>query len=852
MGVVWSALDTRLDREVALKILPEKLADDEPELLQRFEREAKAVAALNHPNIVTLFSVEEAQGLRFITMELVRGQTLRDLMGGKGLPLGKFFELAIPLTDALGAAHDGGIIHRDLKPSNIMITDEGRLKILDFGLAKLRKEPEEPGDAEIESDADISQLKTRSQTMLTQAGRVLGTVAYMSPEQLHGEPPDPRTDLFSVGVIFFEMATGKRPFRGKSSADLVSAILRDSPPSVSEVKVDIPRHLGRIVRRCLEKEPDRRYQSAKDLRNDLEQLRDEIATSKLSQRISLRRRINPVLVLSAIGAVLLLGLFGVWLTRIPTAGTAHRNAIAVLPFANLTGDADQDYLSAGISAGLITDLGEISGIQVVGRSETWRESAEGASPRDLGRRLGVGAVLEGEVQQAADILRVDVKLTDTESALVLWSDTFEGEKERLFELQDEITRKLATVLSISLSGKELQRLTRDPTRSFKAYDYLLRSYMLIESGDAQDVDTAIEMSRQAVRLDPEFALAHVALSSALWSSYQHDAAGSKLTEAEQAAWRALELDPELPAAQVALARVYRSTGRYAESIDELQQVLATHPKPAEAQRELAASFERVGDLKQAETCLRAATEMGASDWFNWNALGAFLGDLGRYDEAKQAFEQAGAVAPDEIGVPFENLAVITIQQGRFDEAIEAYEKMPRPIRNSALASNIGTAYYFSERPDKWERVEEYYQLAARLDPRDAVIRRNLADLYIDMGRREEALHHYAEALLLVEQQLEDDPRNQPLRLRQALYAAKAEKCPRAVPMALALSDELPETARGMHQLAQVFGLCGREQEALQALRSAIELGFATEIIRQESEFQSLRENPDFLELTAAD
>jgi serine/threonine protein kinase/tetratricopeptide (TPR) repeat protein len=837
MGVVWEAVDTRLDRVVALKVLTPEMAAV-PDRLKRFEREAKTVASLNHPNIVTIYSVEREHDLHFITMELIRGQTLEELIPSNGLGLDCFFELALPLCEALGAAHDRGIIHRDLKPANIMINDEGRLKVLDFGLAKLR----EPAD-----HVDRSDLPTRSETLLTQEGHIAGTIAYMSPEQLQGVPIDLRSDLFALGIIFYEMATGSRPFRGSSSAELVSAIMRDAPPSVTDIKRGFPNHLARIVRHCLEKNPERRYESAKSLGNELQDLKLESESSERPRRISTRRVVRPWVVASvAIGIVLLIGLWLLLHRESPT--DAHQGVLAVLPFDNLTGDEAKVYLSEGISAGLITELSEVSGIRLIGRSEAWSEARRDASPSHLAKRLGVSAVLEGEVQQMEQRLRVTVKLTDAASGMVLWSETFDSVENELFDLQEEIARQLATVLSIRLSPRELQRLARDPTGSTQAYDFLLRGYQLSDTNSG----AAIEMFRQAIRLDQQFALAHARLSQALWDSYEHDKSAEKLVEAEHEARLALAIDPDLPAAQVALARVYRSTSRYEESIDELQEVLARHPRPADAQRELAYSYRKVGNMEQAENCLRAAVALDEKDWFNWNAMGFFLNGMGRYEEALQSFETSAELAPAEIDTPLVNAAGILIQLARFEEAIEAYERIPGPVREMALASNIGTAYYFSDRPDKWERAEEYYRLAARLNPRNPVARRNLADLYQEIGRDEDASHNYREALRLVEEQLEHDPENLGLVLNQALYAAKSDGCAKAVPLAEDLAPQLPGTAREVHALAWIHALCGRDAEALEAIRRVLALGVSKAMIRQEPEFRSLRDDAEFLELTATE
>jgi TolB-like protein/Flp pilus assembly protein TadD len=846
MGEVWKAVDTRLDREVALKVVS-SIATGAGDRLRRFEREAKAVAALNHPHIVTIFSVEHAGDVNFITMELVEGKTLAEVIPGHGLALGRFFDLAVPLADALHAAHDRGVVHRDLKPANIMITKDGRLKILDFGLAKLREEVEEDDKACIEP---------HTETMLTQAGQVMGTVPYMSPEQVQGKPVDHRTDIFSLGIIFYEMATGNRPFTGGSSAELISSILRDAPPPVSESNVEFPDPLSRIVRRCLDKDPGRRYQSARDLRNELEDLKQEVATGAPSKGIARpRRRIHPVIALPALAVVTALVGLGMWL--IP--GRAERTgqyAIAVLPFANLTGDSGKDYMSQGISAGLITQLSEVSGVRVAGRAATWGQKIGEISPRQLAERLSVNSLLEGEVQQVAGRFRIDVKLTDPASSLILWSDSIEGGSEDLFSLQAEIARRLAAVLSVRLSSKELQRLGKNPTASFKAYDDFLRGSQQAERvGDPQSLGSAIALFQEAIRLDPGFALAHAGLSDALWWSYRIDKSPETLTEARHEAERALDLDPDLPAAQVALARIHRSTGRNADAIAGLQRVLANHPKPDEAYRELADSYQRAGDMGEAEKCFRMATTLGAKDWSNWNALGDHLLQAGRYDEAREAFEKGAAVAPKEIGYPLENLVSVTILQGRFEGAIKAFERLPlplrEPLRDPILAGNIGTAYYFSDRPDKWKKAEEYYKLAARLNPRNAISRSNLADLYHEIGRRDEAIENYREAQRLIEEELKIDPASDPLRLSRALYAAKAEDCPTANAVAAGLESGLPKTAQNVHRLAYVYGMCGDAEAALKAIATAIDLGVAREIVRREPEFEKLRKHPKFLELTAA-
>ena len=841
MGVVWKALDSNLGRHVALKVLPDAVAA-EPERLALFEREARALAALNHPNIVTLHSVEEAEGVRFITMELVSGKTLAELIPREGLAPSRLIEYAKPLADGLAAAHDGGVVHRDLKPSNIIVGTDGRLRILDFGLAELHAPRTDPalGSGEVT-------LATLSK--LSQTDRLRGTFPYMSPEQLQGKPPDHRSDLFSLGVVLHEMATGSLPFGGASAAEVMSAILRDEPRPIAETKPGFPEGLDRIVGRCLVKDPAQRCQSAREVRDALADLylSGSLPRSGTQPRRSPRRPAVLVALLSialvAVAAVL-------WTRR--TKVEAVNNAVAILPFTNLTGDASKDSLADGISAGLIAQLSEISGIRVAARAATSTSKGQPPDFASLESRFGIGLFLEGEVQQSGEDLRVDVKLTDADSNLVLWSESFRDSSAGVFALQKEIAYRLTAVLSIPLSRIERDRLARDPAGSLKAWEYFVKADQKLDARDPRSLDDAVNLLEQALRLDPRFALAHASLSEALWQIYRRDAKSEKLQQAEKEARRALEIDPGLPAAQTALARVLRATGHSAESIGELQKVLGTHPHPDEAWRQMALSYERMGDIAEAEKCYRTAVSVGDKDWSNWNALGSFLlTKRARYREAREAFEKSIELAPKSITIPLQNLAATVFSQGRFDEAVDRYESLPKPIRRADLASNLGTSYYFSSRPDKLRKAEEYFRQAVDLDPANATVRRNLADVLVDLGRRPAALENYREALRLTEDQLRNDPGSFDLRLDQAQYAAKSEQCDKAVYVSDALAKELPQTAENVHSLAYAYALCARESEAIDALEGAIRLGYSPKIIREESEFKGLVNNPRFVKLCAA-
>ena len=410
MGEVYRATDSKLGRDVAIKMLPAAVAQD-PERLARFEREARSLASLNHPNIVTIFSVEEAEGSRFLAMELVEGESLDILLARGGLPLSRFFEIAVPLADALSAAHERGIVHRDLKPANVMVTREGRVKVLDFGLAKLEAAGSNP---------NLTSTPTESRAGLTSEGQVFGTVAYMSPEQARGGKVDARSDVFSLGVVLYQMVTGERPFQGESAVDMISAILRDTPPSVTDQRGDLPPHLARIVRRCLEKEPRDRYQTSRDVHNELRDLRVETLSGPVSpQRSEPVAAVKPSppksapgkrRVWAAVVAALLVGLAVYaarrWMSR--TGSGPHAiQSIAVLPLDNYSGDPGQDYFAEGMTDELTSQLANISQLRVISRGSVMQFKGKDRPPTpEIARKLGVDAVVEGSVIRSGDRVRI--------------------------------------------------------------------------------------------------------------------------------------------------------------------------------------------------------------------------------------------------------------------------------------------------------------------------------------------------------------------------------------------------------------------------------------------------------------
>lgn len=469
MGAVYLAEDTKLNRQVALKFLPAEMISD-PERLKRFEREAKTVAALNHPNIVTIYSVEEEGGVPFIAMELVDGKSLSELIPEGGQKLDRIFELAIPIADAVSAAHEKGITHRDLKPGNIMVGSDGRVKVLDFGLAKLMDDPKDPG---------VTSLSTQT---LTKTGSALGTVTYMAPEQLKGKAPDQRADIFSLGIVLYQMASGQRPFRGETSAEVISSILRDAPPPVTELKLELPSHLGRIVKRCLEKNPNRRYQTAAELRNELEELKSEIDSGTVFEEEARTKAITvnkgsrrPLTVGGAIGGGLLLIALAVVLWTMtrdsaedPDAllDTPLTQTLAVLPFTDVGEPADSAF-SDGLNEELASSLTDLPDVQVVSRATARQQFSPQATTREIGEALGANYLMLGSVRwsdsdEETQTTRTTLQVIRVEDDIQVWSDSYDRQLTDVLAVQTELARQAVRDIGTSVLGLSEDQLPPEP------------------------------------------------------------------------------------------------------------------------------------------------------------------------------------------------------------------------------------------------------------------------------------------------------------------------------------------------------------------------------------------------------
>jgi len=675
MGVVYEAEDTNLGRHVALKFLPPELARDEPSL-QRFQREARAASALNHPNICTIHGIEQHESEHFIVMELLEGETLGDLIRRGASDVDTVLRVGIQIADALESAHSKGIVHRDLKPANIYMTSRGQAKILDFGLAKIDRG--RPGEASLQMTA------VRGEE-LTKAGTTVGTISYMSPEQARGQVTDARTDIFSLGTVLYQMATGVLPFQGDTSAVVFDAILNREPTAVTQINPSLPPELHRVLTQALEKEREMRFQTATDLKTALKRLKRDLDSGS-------DRRVTD----SSGGRI--------------NAAAGITQSIAVLYFENLSGVKEDEYLRDGITEDITTELSKIKGLKIYSRAMVLAYRDKPVTAGQVGSEVGASHVLTGSLRRAGTRLRINAQLVDSATNFPLWSERYDREMKDVFEVQDEIAQKIAAALRITLSPDEQQALAAKPTENLQAYDLYLRGRNYARQVARQDLQFALQMFENAVSLDPEFSLAHAALANVCAQYYYHFERQQKwIDRAVAATQKASSQGGDAPEILTAEAWLAYAETRYGEAVDLVRKAIEKNP-----------------DVDG-----------------GYYLLGRALFSAGRYHELVDIMEEAMAHAGENYNtlVPIHNalgalgkkesLANFIVRESRLFE--EHLKKVPEDARARVL---LALNYAFIQRTDDATREAS---LAMALRPDDTMILYNTACVFCALQKKPEAL-----------------------------------------------------------------------------------------------------------------
>ena len=601
MGVVYEAEDSRLGRRVALKFLSETMASD-AHSLERFQREARAASALNHPGICTVFAIEQHDRQHFIVMELVEGQALSLLIGRQPFELDRLLDVAVQIADALESAHSKGIVHRDLKPGNIFVTPRGQVKILDFGLAKIG-DPLQSAKGAASSSSIETILEHRD---LTAVGTILGTATYMSPEQARGQLTDSRTDLFSLGAVLYQMATGQPPFQGDTQAVIFDAILNRDPLPADQVNPAVPPRLVGILDKALEKDRDLRYQSATDLKTDLARLRRDLDSGR-------RRAVETSTSQSA-------------------AARQAERSIAVLYFENLSGAKEDEYFRDGITEDIITELSKIKGLSIFSRPTVLAYRDKQVTSAQIGQQIGAAYLLAGSLRRAGNRLRINAQLIDTRTDFPLWSERYDREMKDIFEVQDEIAHKIADALRITLTPQEQQALAAKPTENLQAYDLYLRGRSYVRRQTRTDLEAALQMFETAVAQDPGFALGYSAIAYAC-ALYHHNYERDPiwLDRAREAAERAAELQPELPETEVARAWVLHAGGEHDQAIEIVRRAIERKRDCEGAYYLLLRALFSAGRYQEVANAAQAALEASGSDYNIYVPINNALGALGKQE-----------------------------------------------------------------------------------------------------------------------------------------------------------------------------------------------------------------------------
>ncbi|MFZ1131316.1 MAG: tetratricopeptide repeat protein [Terriglobales bacterium] len=845
MGAVYKARDRELDRLIALKVIRPELATD-PAILQRFKQELILSRNITHKNVVRIFDLGEADGIRFISMEYVDGEDLRTILrrDGKFAPKDAI-AVVEQVCRALDAAHSEGVIHRDLKPQNIMRDKNGRIVVMDFGLAR-----------------------SLGDSGMTQTGAIVGTIEYMSPEQALGSTLDQRSDIFSVGLIFYELLTGKAPYEADTAIASLMKRTREPARSVTEVEASVPKSLSAIVSRCLEREPVNRYHSAVEL---LQQLTTWEANPNISAETLSKMIPHPIVRVSRFnldlpgqswmwiaGAVLVVALATIaGRTLLNRPGTSSGELaegipslklgkyVAILPLKKVGDEKALGYVADGIQEALAAKLFQLKEVHLASSDAVDKAVIKDLPLVKLARELGVNLVLQGMVQGNSDKLRVTLNLDDASSGKRLWSQEFPGAPGDVLTLEDQIYGNVAVALALKPTDEEQARVGAHPTENVKAYDLYLQGRNTLRNGHSQDAyKQAVGLFEQAIDKDPNFALAYTGLADSSLLMYGETKESVWAQKATLSAQQAERLSSSLPEVHLSLGSVYSTTGKNTQAVTELKRALELAPNSDEAYRNLGDAYNRSGQTDEAIAAFQKAVAANSYNWSNHISLGnAYLG-LGDNAKALPEFQKVIEIAPDN-PMGYEGLGSVNLRQGKWGEAIPQYQKALALAPDSATYSNLGTAYFWLK---NYDQATKMYEKAVEMTPNSEELLGNLGDAYRWSGHSDQAANAYGKAISLAFQQLQVNPRSASIMGDLGLLYAKKGDAANALQYTNQARAINPDEVQLIYSEALVKALTGKPEDAIKPLKLALEKGYPAQEAWNDPELQKLQALPQFSQL----
>jgi serine/threonine protein kinase/Flp pilus assembly protein TadD len=837
MGEVYRAEDTRLKRTVALKRLSAHLRAD-PLYRRRFEEEAERASRLNDSHIAAVYDVLEDRGESFLVMEFVEGQTLRERLS-EPMSLEQFFVIAEQCLQALAVAHAHGVLHCDIKPENIMLSKDGQIKILDFGVA--RRLP-----------------RSDQSTTVDRPGNIYGTLAYMAPEVLLEKPVDARADIFSQGVVFYELLTGENPFIANSFVETSDKIRSEDPPPIKLANSEVPEKLEELVNKAMAKEPSQRYRSANEVLDDLHVVEGNVTPSGLvrllprkSQAKSKHKFLPVVLAVLLVAGLLTAFYQKDQLKKLFRSGQQTPVHLAVLPFTSNTEDPNTKALCSGLTETVAVKLTQLSGgypVQIVPTSEV---RSEGITNVEQARKgFGVNLVLEGSLQESGNRARITYALVDATNLRQISADTITADTSDAFGLQDRVVESVVKMLGLQLRGSDHQALVAHGTQEPAAHDYYLRGLgYLQEYHRPENIENAIALFSRSLERDPKYALAFASLGQAYWAKYDATYEAEWLDKAAQACERAVALDSDSGSGHTCLGTVYVSRGRYEDATQQFQLAMKSDPTSEGAYRGLASAYERLGKLAEAEKTYHTAIQVRPQYWAGYGWLGSFYSRQARYADAAREMRQAIALAPDDPH-GYRMLGGVYIFMGDYNNAIEVLQHAISlyPIREAY--SNLGIAYFNLQRfDDSINALQNACTQTTKSLDFDSC--GNLARAYYwSPNNRDKALEVYQRAIRMAEENLQINPKNGDTHILMANYYAMLGDSSQAykhLEFALKLNPDTPEF---LAIAAVVHNQFGRKNDALKYLAKARAKGYSVAEIRASPEFDNLRASAEFQQLVS--